>query len=121
MSTWPTDDLAALADEGEITVAAHRRDGTLRSPRIVWHVVVDDGLYIRSVRGTDGAWFRGVQRTGTGQIALRGEATEVTFTPDSTHDDAIDRAYRDKYGTGSPVRAITSATARATTLRVDPA
>lgn len=33
----------------------------------------------------------------------------------------IDAAYRAKYGTGSPVRSITSPTATPTTQRVDPA
>jgi len=71
MSDWNSAELAAIDADGELRVAAHRPDGTLRTPRIVWHVVVDDHLYIRSVRGVDGAWYRGVQRTGTGQTRLR--------------------------------------------------
>ena len=49
-----------------------------------------------------------------------GIRAEVTFTPDTSHDDAIDRAYHDKYGHGAPVQSITSPQARATTLRVEP-
>jgi hypothetical protein len=120
MTDWTPTDLAAIDRDGELRVAAHRPDGTLRTPRIVWHVAVDGGLYIRSVRGTDGAWYRGVQRTGTGEIDAGGVHADVTFTHDDAHDDAIDRAYHAKYGHGSPVRAITSPTARATTLRVEP-
>ncbi|WP_347354904.1 DUF2255 family protein [Intrasporangium sp.] len=121
MNTWTPQQLAAIDADSEIRVAAHRRDGTLRSPRIVWHVVVGDSLYIRSVRGTSGAWYRGVQHTGTGRIEADGRRTEVAFTHDRSHDDDIDRAYHDKYGHGGPVQAITSPEARATTLRVDPA
>ena len=121
MSTWTPEQLAAIDADGEITVAAHRPDGALRTPRIVWHVVVDDHLYIRSVRGADGVWYRGVQRTQTGRIEAHGQQTDVTFTHDDSHDDAIDRAYHDKYGHGGPVQSITSPRARATTLRVDPA
>jgi hypothetical protein len=119
--TWDPDTLAAIDAHGEITVAARRPDGSLRSPRIVWHVVVDNRLYIRSVRGTDGAWYRGVQRTGAGRIEAGGKATDVTFAHDDSRDADIDRAYEDKYGHSSPVRAITSPQARPTTLRVDPA
>ena len=49
-----------------------------------------------------------------------GIRAEVTFTPDTSHDDAIDRANHDKYGHGAPVQSITSPRARATTLRVEP-
>jgi len=73
------------------------------------------------VRGGDGAWYRGVQRTGTGAIDSGGVHAEVTFTRDDTHDGAIDAAYRIKYGNGAAVDSITSTTARATTLRVEPA
>lgn len=121
MSDWSSADLAAIDADGELRVAAHRPDGTLRTPRIVWHVVVDDHLYIRSVRGVDGAWYRGVQRTRTGQIDSGGVRADVTFVRDDGHDDAIDAAYRAKYGNGSAVDHITAPSARATTLRVEPA
>lgn len=121
MTSWNPADLSAIDGAGELDVAAHRPDGSLRTPRIVWHVVVDDALYIRSVRGDAGDWYRAVQRTGTGRIESGGVRAAVTFTRDDTHDASIDQAYRDKYGTGSHVRAITSPAAKATTLRVDPA
>ena len=120
MTDWNPADLAAIDGDGELRVAAHRQDGSLRTPRTVWHVVVDDALYLRSVRGTEGAWYRGVQRTGTGVIDTGGVRAEVTFTRDDAHDDAIDRAYHAKYGDGPAVRSITSPVAAATTLRVEP-
>jgi hypothetical protein len=121
MTSWNAQDLAAIDADGELRVAADRPDGTVRASRIVWHVVVDGSLYIRSVRGTDGAWYRGVQRTGTGVIDAGGVHATVAFVRDDTHDDAIDAAYHAKYGNGTAVEHITSPTARATTLRVEPA
>lgn len=118
--TWDPAELATIDVAGESTVAAYRPDGTVRTPRIIWHVVADGHLFIRSVRGTDGAWYRGVERTGTGVLEADGVRAEVTFTRDDAHDAAIDQAYRAKYGTGSAVQSITSPTASATTLRVDP-
>ena len=73
MTAWEPATLATIDADGEMTVAAHRPDGSLRTPRIVWHVVVDGELFIRSVRGEDGAWYRGVRRTGTGEIVAGGE------------------------------------------------
>lgn len=121
MTSWPSAQLAAIDADAEIDVAAARSDGTLRPFRTIWHVVVDHHLYIRSVRGTAGVWYRGVERTGTGRLSTGRAAIDVTFARDDSRDEAIDQAYRDKYGTGSPVRSITSAQARATTLRVEPA
>lgn len=120
MSTWTETDLAAIDGDGELNVAAYRPDGTLRTPRIIWHVVVDGALYVRSVRGRDGAWYRGVLRTGTGQIDAAGVRADVTFTATDGLDAPIDAAYRSKYGSGSAVQAITSDVARAATVRVDP-
>ncbi|MBP6996161.1 MAG: DUF2255 family protein [Phycicoccus sp.] len=121
MTSWPPAQLGAIDADAEIDVAAARPDGTLRPFRTIWHVVVDHQLYIRSVRGTAGAWYRGVERTGTGRLSTGRDAIDVTFARDDSRDELIDQAYRDKYGSGSPVRAITSAQARATTLRVEPA
>lgn len=118
--TWDAAQLATIDEAGESTVAAYRTDGTLRTPRIIWHVVADGQLFIRSVRGADGAWYRGVERTGTGVLEAGGVRAEVAFVRDGTHDAAIDQAYRAKYGTGSAVQSITSPTASGTTLRVDP-
>ena len=120
MTSWDPTALEAIDAVGEIDVAGYRPDGTLRTARIVWHVVVDGHLFIRSVRGTDGAWYRGAMRTGTGVVDGGGVRADVTFTPDDGHDPEIDEAYRAKYGTGSAVRSITSPAATATTLRVEP-
>jgi hypothetical protein len=119
MTSWNPAELTAIDGDGEIRVAAHRPDGSLRPATIVWHVVVDGALFIRSVRGEDGAWYRAVRRTGTGTVDGGGVHADVTFTRDAAHDAAIDRAYHAKYGNGSPVRSITSPAATATTLRVD--
>ncbi|MBD8057941.1 DUF2255 family protein [Cellulomonas sp. JH27-2] len=120
MPTWNADQLTAIDADGELRVAPDRPDGSRQAPRIIWHVVVDGGLYVRSAHGADGAWYRAALRTGTGSIDAGGVRADVAFTPDDTHDDAIDAAYRTKYGTGSAVQSITSSTATPTTLRVDP-
>lgn len=117
---WDQATLATIDHAGEIHLAAYQPDGTLRPATIVWHVVLDGAVFVRSVRGEEGAWYRAARRTGTGTVRAGSAHAEVSFTPDDTHDPAIDRAYHAKYGNGSPVRAITSAEATATTLRLDP-
>ncbi|MGW7684002.1 DUF2255 family protein [Kribbella sp. NPDC054772] len=120
MSGWTAEELQSLDRIGEIRVAGRRKDASLRTLTIVWHVVVDGNLYVRSVRGAEGSWYKGVLYHHEGAISWNGTTRDVTYIPDSSVDDQIDTAYFDKYGKGSPSRAITNAAARATTLRVEP-
>lgn len=119
LTAWTDGELAAIAGANELTVAPSRDDGTLRSPRIVWVVRRGDDLYIRSVNGGEGAWFRGVQAHNAGHISAGGVQADVSFEEaDHGLDDAIDEEYRGKYGRSSAVERITSPKARATTLRI---
>ncbi|MER8072995.1 DUF2255 family protein [Streptomyces sp. NPDC094034] len=120
MSTWSEEDLRVIERAGEIRVSGRRDDGSLRPLVIVWHVVVGGAPYVRSVRGTGGKWYQGVARHHEGAISWRGQSRDVSYIPDSTHDQAIDAAYFAKYGNGSATRSITSAEATETTLRIEP-
>ena len=123
MTTWTADDLARFGDAQKVGVAGMRRDGSLRSPVIVWVVRVGDALYTRSVNGADAAWFRGVQLRHRGQLVAGYATTDVDFVDgsDPVDDDRIDAAYQRKYGRyAGPVKSITSPKARATTLKVVP-
>lgn len=120
MSAFTDEELRALEPIGEIRVAGRRNDGSLRTLTIVWHVVVDGKLYIRSVRGVDGSWYKGVIRHYEGAIDWDGQTRNVTYIPDDSVDDKLDAAYFAKYGNGSSSRAITNAAATPTTLRVEP-
>jgi hypothetical protein len=121
MTTWTNAELARYGDADEVHVAGMRRDGSMRTPRIVWVVRVGDEIYTRSVNGPDAAWFRGVQARHRGQL-IAGDATaDVEFVDGSAPagDDVIDAAYRRKYGRyPGPVTSITTATARSTTLKI---
>jgi hypothetical protein len=119
LTVWTVEELTAIAGANELTVAPLRDDGTVLSPRIVWVVRRGDDVYIRSVNGDEGAWFRGVQRHHAGQISAGGVEVDVSFE-DADHnlDDAINEEYRRKYGRSTAVERITSPKAQATTLRV---
>ena len=123
MPTWSGEELSAIGDAGELRVASLRGDGSLRRPRTIWVVRHGDDLYVRSVRGAEGAWFRGVLERREGRISSGGLDRDVTFEgADHALDDEIDEEYRRKYGrTSSAVDRITSADARSTTLRLVPA
>ena len=126
---WSADELATIAGTAEVDLATSRSDGTLRGARIVWIVRHDDAVYVRSVNGTAAAWYRGVQTRHEGHLRAGEVARDIAFVEvgghaggDASLDDALDAVYGAKYHRWpGPVASINSETARATTLRVDPA
>ncbi len=128
MTAWTPSELDTIDATGEVDVATRRSDGTLRTPRIVWIVRHENAVYVRSVNGVDAAWYRGVQTRHQGELTAGHLHREVRFdkagdhADDNSLDDALDAAYRNKYGrSSSAVTHITADVARATTLRIDPA
>ena len=122
MTSWKSADLNRFGDAREVRIAGTRRDGSLRTPVIVWVVRVGDDLYTRSVNGPDAAWFRGTRPQLRGQISVGTLTADVDFVDAAGDaDDEIDAAYRAKYGRyPGPVRSITSEMARSTTLKLVP-
>jgi hypothetical protein len=123
MSSWTADDLDAIGTADELRIASPRADGSLRPYTTIWVVRVGDDLYVRSVRGRRGGWFRHAVERGEGRIRAGGVERDVTVAEaaDADHD-AIDRAYRSKYG-GYPrayVDPTVTAEATAATLRLSP-
>ena len=99
MSTWTSEELNKIGTAEELKIASLRRDGTLRKPVIIWVVRLDDDLYVRSVNGRTGAWFRGTQVRHEGRIWAGGIEKDVTFVEESDPgiNDKIDAAYLSKY------------------------
>jgi hypothetical protein len=80
-------------------------------------------MYVRSVRGGNGAWFRAVQETHEGRISGGGVAKDVRFEKaDPSINDQVDAAYRGKYRryTGRILNSCLTPEARSTTLRIVP-
>ena len=102
---WRADELSTIDGSGEVDIATRRSDGTTA------------------------AWYRGVQTCHEGELSAGRLRRGVVFVEAGTHagegsglGDALDAAYRGKYGrSSSAVARITADVARATTLRVDPA
>jgi hypothetical protein len=98
MITWTKDELNEINSVDELQIASLRGDGTLRKPVTIWVVCVGDEVYIRSVNGREGAWFRGTQSRQEGHICVGGIEKDVTFVDgDPKIRDQVDAAYRAKY------------------------
>jgi hypothetical protein len=122
MATWNADELAAIAAASELEITSRRSDGTLRKPVTIWVVRVAEDLYVRSVRGPEGSWYRGSRQLNQGRIEAGGVERDVNFVAaDHSIDEEIDAAYREKYGyPSSAVDHITSPEATETTIRLVP-
>ena len=119
MGAWTEAELADIGGANELLIAPERRDGTLQDSRIVWVVRHGHDVYVRSVNGPGGAWFRGLQARHAGHVSAGAVDADVLFE-DADHglDDEIDEEYRRKYGRSSTaVDRITSPDARSTTVR----
>jgi hypothetical protein len=123
MTAWTNDELTKIGTAEELQIASRRRNGTLRNPVTVWVVRHGDDLYVRSVRGRTGAWFRGAQARHEGHISAGGVEKDVTFIEgDDAINDILDAAYRDKYRryAANIVGSTVTPQAREATLKLVP-
>jgi hypothetical protein len=120
MTAWTSDQLTKIGAAEELRIASLRRDGTLRNPVTIWVVRHGDDLYVRSVNGRAGAWFRGTQVRHEGHIRAGGVDKDVIFVETDNINDEIDAAYRAKYHryAASIVDTIVSPKARAATIKL---
>ena len=122
MAPWNPTQLAQIGAAREIEICSLREDGSLTKPVTIWAVQVDDELYVRSVRGSQGGWYKAAEQRHEGRIEAGDIAVDVTFEDAPHHlDEEIDSSYKAKYGYPSdPVDSITSDAAKATTTRLLP-
>jgi hypothetical protein len=123
MTKGTSDELTKIEAADELEVESIRRDGTLRNPTTIWVVRVGDDLYVRSVNGRTGAWFRATQVRHEGRIRAGGVERDVTFV-DANDDinDQIDAAYRNKYRryAQSIVGSVLTPEAQSATIKLVP-
>lgn len=98
--TWTDNELEKIGNAEELRIATRRGDDTLRKKVTIWVVRVGDDLYVRSVNGRTGTWFRGVLTRHEGRIWAGGVEKDVTFVEetDPALNDRINEAYVSKYG-----------------------
>jgi hypothetical protein len=123
MMSWTKDELTRIGNAEELRIASVRRDGKLTDPVTIWVVRHEDDLYVRSVNGRTGTWFRRAQVRNEGHIQADGVGRDVSFTTaDPGLGDEIDAAYRRKYHRYGEniLGSVVSRQARAATIRLIP-
>ena len=115
-----------LLDETREVRIETRRDGDSPEHRtIIWVVVVEGEVFVRSVRGSKGRWSREISSNPEGALHVKDTRIPVRADPatDEPTVDAVSAAFRSKYQKSSP--ASTEAMVRPetlpTTLKLSPA
>ena len=88
----------------------------------IWVVRHGDDLYVRSVNGRTGTWFRGAQDRHEARIRAGGVGKDVLLVERDDLGDEIDAAYRTKYRryAASIVGSVLTPEAKAATLKLVP-
>jgi len=112
--------LALLDQTREVRVETLSTSGSTRT--IIW-IVVDDGtVYVRSVRGDDGHWYQRALANPLVAIHLGDERIEFRAVHVTDPDEivAVSDALRDKYPAGGSLDRMTRANVLDNTLRLEP-
>jgi hypothetical protein len=117
-------DIGRIGDADEIGISSRRPDGTDRPFVVIWAVRHDGDLYVRSAYGPENGWYRRALASGAGRVQGAGIERDVAFArvdpADAAVQDAVDAAYRAKYGAryARIVQGIVGPAAHGVTLRV---
>ena len=123
--SFGTETLRLLDETKEVRIET-RRDGDSPEHRtIIWVVVVEGEIFVRSVRGQRGRWYREISSNPEGALHVHNDRLPVRAAPatEEATVDAVSAAFRSKYEQSSP--ASTEAMVRPetlpTTLKLSPA
>lgn len=98
--------------------------GCFRTHRTtIWVVIVDNDVYVRSVRGRLGRWYRVITANPLGAIYVDGRRLSVRAIPitDPATIARVSNAYLQKYLNSSVVNSMVRDETLPTTLRLEPA
>ena len=119
-------DILRLLDETEEARIETRRDDDSPEHRtIIWVVTVEGEVFVRSVRGERGRWYREVSANPDAALHVGDRRIPVRTVPVRGEPmiGAVSDAYRDKYGRTAPgsTRAMLRPETLPTTLKLEPA
>ena len=119
MAKFDADTLCELRDIREVAIRTEKHPATAV---IIWVVVADEEVFVRSVRGSKGRWYRDLATGGSATLELAGRRLAVQALP-ATDADSITRASREylrKYQPSPYVQSMVRAEVLPTTLRLEP-
>jgi hypothetical protein len=119
MAKFDADTLRELRDLREVSIRTEKHQD---SAVVIWVVVADHEVFVRSVRGSKGRWYRDIAMGGSATLEFAARRLAVQAVPVSDAD-SIARASREylrKYETSPYAQSVVRAEVLPTTLRLEP-
>jgi hypothetical protein len=119
MAKFDADTLRDLRNLREVVIRTEKHP---ESAVVIWVVVADDEVFVRSVRGGKGRWYRDLATGGSATLEFDGRRLGVQALP--TSDPAsiagASREYLSKYQPSLYAQSMVRAEVLPTTLRLEP-
>ena len=117
--------LERLDGSDEVRIETSRDASSPRHGTTIWAVVVEDAVFVRSVRGEKGRWYREASANPEAALRVGDERVPVRAVQetDAATVGKVSEAYREKYGASypGPTAGIVREEVLRTTLRLLPA
>ena len=119
MAQFDQQTLRKLHDLKEVTIRTTKHPA---SAVTIWVVVSDADVFVRSVRGTKGRWYKDLANGGPATLEFNGEQPAVQAAPatDAVSTERASQEFLSKYRTSPYATSIVRAEVLGTTLRLDP-
>ncbi|MBX3502516.1 MAG: DUF2255 family protein [Alphaproteobacteria bacterium] len=120
MAQFDADTLNTVATVRELAIRTARHPGT---SVVIWAVVSDGTIFVRSFRGGAGRWYRDLAEGGRAALEAGGRTLEVEAVPvrDEGAIARVSEAFLRKYRPSPYAEAMVKPDILSTTLRLDPA
>jgi hypothetical protein len=115
---WP----GPLETVEEVEIETRRADDAPVHRTVIWIVTYDGEVYVRSLRGEDGRWFRELMANPDAALHVEGEAVPV-HAARADDPQSIERAtqgFRRKYGDSPYLDSMIREEIASTTVRLEP-
>jgi hypothetical protein len=123
--SFDAETLRLLDETKEVRIETRREGDSPEHRTIIWVVVVEGEVFVRSVRGHRGRWYREISSNPEGALHLEDDRIPVraASATEGATVDAVSAAFRSKYQQSSPAstQAMMRPETLPTTLKLSPA
>jgi hypothetical protein len=122
MNGFSTHDLARIDAALEVEIETWAATGAPVHRVIIWIVTDGGDVYVRSVQGSGGRWYRELMATKEAVLQVGGESIPVRAESAATTDaiERCSRALADKYASDPALRTMLRPDTLQTTIRLEP-